>query len=125
MFFKFINKCQKEILRCTPHSSYVYDFFCPNPVWVSILYMASHFVSEHICNCLSQWVYWTNLLDLIFSIVTPFGTFGKVTSLSSNLFGKNTYVPLPIPRSIPSMSSYTLALALAFANSSSILSASA
>ena len=25
-FFKFINKCQKEILRCTPPSSHVCDF---------------------------------------------------------------------------------------------------
>ena len=26
-FSKFINKCQKEILRCAPPSSYVFDFF--------------------------------------------------------------------------------------------------
>ena len=26
-FFKFINKCQKEILKCGPRSSYVCDFF--------------------------------------------------------------------------------------------------
>ena len=26
MFFKFINKCQKEILRCAPPSSHVCDF---------------------------------------------------------------------------------------------------
>ena len=26
-FSKFINKCQKEILRCTPPSSHVFDFF--------------------------------------------------------------------------------------------------
>ena len=27
MFFKFINKCQTEILRCAPPSSHVCDFF--------------------------------------------------------------------------------------------------
>ena len=27
MFFKFINKCQAEILRCVPPSSHVCDFF--------------------------------------------------------------------------------------------------
>ena len=27
LFFKFINKCQKEILRCAPPSSHVYDFY--------------------------------------------------------------------------------------------------
>ena len=27
LFFKFMNKCQKEILRCTPLSSLVCDFF--------------------------------------------------------------------------------------------------
>ena len=27
MFFKFINKCQKEILRCVPPSSHVWDFY--------------------------------------------------------------------------------------------------
>ena len=26
LFFKFINKCQKEILRCASPSSHVYDF---------------------------------------------------------------------------------------------------
>ena len=30
MFFKFINKCQTEILSCAPHSSHVYDFFMLN-----------------------------------------------------------------------------------------------
>ena len=27
MFFKFINKCHKEILRCAPSSSHVCDFY--------------------------------------------------------------------------------------------------
>ena len=27
LFFKFINKCQKKILRCVPPSSHVCDFF--------------------------------------------------------------------------------------------------
>ena len=27
LFFKFINKCQKEILKCVPPSSHVCDFF--------------------------------------------------------------------------------------------------
>ena len=27
LFFKFINKCQKEILRCAPPSSHLCDFF--------------------------------------------------------------------------------------------------
>ena len=27
LFFKFINKCKREILRCTPSSSHVCDFF--------------------------------------------------------------------------------------------------
>ena len=54
-------------------------------------------------------------LGFIFSIATPFGTFDKVTSSSLNFFGKNISLSLPIPRSIYSMSSYTLALAIAFA----------
>ena len=33
-FSKFINKCQKEILRCAPPSSYVCDFF--NTSWLDI-----------------------------------------------------------------------------------------
>ena len=28
LLFKFINKCQTEIMRCTPPSSHVCDFFC-------------------------------------------------------------------------------------------------
>ena len=31
LFFKFINKCQKEIVRCPPLSSHVCDFLCIVP----------------------------------------------------------------------------------------------
>ena len=33
LFFKFINKCQKEILRCAPTSSHVCDFFYRQPIY--------------------------------------------------------------------------------------------
>ena len=34
LFFKFINKCQKEILRCAPPCSYVCDLFISFRTWV-------------------------------------------------------------------------------------------
>ena len=39
LFFKFINKCQKEIVRCSPPSSYVYDFilYMFKSTWLHII----------------------------------------------------------------------------------------
>ena len=49
LFFKFINKCQKEILRCTPPSSHVCDFYKKNykKLSVSSVFLSVYSVFSH------------------------------------------------------------------------------
>ena len=52
-FFKFINKCQKEILRCAPTSSHVFEFLLdeqlnPKKRWLCLFcfYMTWRFIAK-------------------------------------------------------------------------------
>ena len=50
LFFKLINKYQKEILRCAPPFLHVCDFFIIYKIRKSVFLLISIYKSDHQCN---------------------------------------------------------------------------
>ena len=82
-FSKFINKCQKEILRSAPPSSHVCDFFTVFPFFLTLL----------LFPCLSFFCCLSILLSLTFSVFSclfflflSFAVFFSLSCLALNIF---------------------------------------